>query len=163
MKDISGQRFGRLVALKWIGVNKNSSSIWLCICDCGNEKEVIKDALKTGSTKSCGCLDIETKHLNRLKHGESHKSRLYEIWSGMRNRCNCKNRKTYKYYGGQGVTTAPEWDDFIVFKEWALKNGYSDTLTIDRIESIGNYEPSNCRWITIQEQQKNRRKKGTCV
>ena len=86
-------------------------------------------------------------------------TRLYRIYYGMRTRCYNKNdRKKYALYGGRGIRICEEWkDNFIVFKEWALKNGYNDNLSIDRININGNYEPSNCRWISNQEQQNNKR------
>lgn len=160
--ELKGVVFGRLTVIELFGSNKHNSLQWLCKCSCGKEKVILGESLKSGNTQSCGCFGSETKRKNRIKHGESHKSRIYGIWSGMRNRCNCKNRVTYKYYGGRGISVCKEWNDFPAFKNWALSNGYLDNLTLDRIDSNGNYEPDNCRWITIQDQQLNRRKRGTC-
>jgi hypothetical protein len=83
--------------------------------------------------------------------------RLYRIWMAMRARCRCKNISSYKYYGGRGIKVCKEWNNYLVFKEWALSNGYDENLSIDRINHNGNYEPSNCRWTTAQEQANNKR------
>lgn len=87
----------------------------------------------------------------------SENGRLYQIWLNMRYRCNAVTHKHYEDYGGRGITYCKEWEEFEPFYEWAIHNGYEDNLTLDRINNDGNYEPSNCRWITIEEQQKNRR------
>lgn len=159
VKEIeSGAVFGRLTVISPNGSIRNYRA-YLCRCACGNEVTVISASLRSGNTKSCGCLGLETKQTNKIKHGESHKTRLYSCWSDMRNRCNCTNRKAYKYYGGRGIKVCKEWDDYNTFKIWATNNGYADNLTLDRINPDGNYKPANCRWITIQEQQRNRRKR----
>lgn len=92
----------------------------------------------------------------RYKHGET-KTRLFKIWGGMRERCQRAKHPHFKDYGGRGITVCDEWRDYVAFATWARNNGYSDDLTIDRIDVNGNYEPNNCRWIPMSEQHRNTR------
>lgn len=160
--DLTGQRFGRLVATERVFTDSQRTT-WLCRCDCGNQKTVRTSDLRNGHTQSCGCLHREivktstTVHrVDTTSHGLS-RTRLYRTWSGMKTRCYNERWKNYKNYGGRGVVVCDEWKhNFEAFYDWAIANGYADDLTIDRINVNGNYEPSNCRWITLEEQQKNR-------
>jgi hypothetical protein len=153
-KDITGQKFWRLTAIKFIGMNKRKEKIWLFSCDCGVQKELVAREVVRGKTKSCGCLHHENACLK--KHGDVG-TRLYYIWRGMRQRCTNTNNEGYKNYGGRGIRVCEEWKEYIDFKNWALLNGYSKDLTIDRKNTNGNYEPSNVRWATKTEQTRNRR------
>lgn len=155
--DLTGMRFGRLTVLNRIENDKHGCARWHCVCDCGNEVYPSASSLRTGHTKSCGCLRRERIVESVLIHNESH-SRLYGIWQSMKRRCFNKNFKHYHLYGGRGIKIHSEWiDDFGSFRDWALSNGYEEGLTLDRIDNDGNYEPSNCRWITMHEQARNKR------
>lgn len=156
-KDISGKRYGRLVAIEPVGKNKKGLTLWRCKCDCGNEKITTVTMLNAGKTSSCGCYQHERRVINATKHGKRN-TRQYTIWFHMKERCYNPKCREYRFYGARGVEMCKEWlNDFKSFYDWSLKNGYQDNLTIDRIDFYGNYEPNNCRWITIQEQQCNRR------
>lgn len=155
VKDITGQKFGRLTVL---GRKQNDKkNIWYCQCDCGNTAFVYKHDILTGKTKSCGCLRREVTAAKRKKHKMSH-SRLYRIWNAMKERCLCETNPNYGNYGGRGISVCSKWEDnFQAFYDWAMSNGYNDNLTLDRVDVNGNYEPSNCRWSTRKEQNFNKR------
>lgn len=156
--DITGQKFGKLIVIERFDKKR-----WKCQCECGNITYSDGYQLRKGITKSCGCFHKEICGDNHRKHGFT-RTRLYRIYYKMKERCYRTKNDNYKYYGGLGVTICDEWlNDFQKFASWSLSHGYADNLTIDRINPYGNYEPSNCRWITIQEQQKNKRKRGTVL
>lgn len=153
-----GEKFGY-----WEVIKETKDRKVLCRCECGTEKEVQKKHLISGASTSCGCFRnqisserMKEKNPLNVKHN-MYKSRLYGIWHGVKERCYNPNNGQYHNYGGRGIKACDEWQEFIPFKEWALNNGYDATLTLDRIDFNGDYEPNNCRWITIQAQQYNKR------
>lgn len=159
--DLTGQRFGRLVVVERAGTNKSGNALWRCLCDCGNTTEVRSADLRRGATKSCGCLSREMVSkratVQNTKHGCRY-SKLYNSWRGMCERCNNPAHKSYTDYGGRGISVCKEWKEFATFQKWAYENGYRDGLSIDRIDSNGNYEPSNCRWADKKQQNRNQRR-----
>jgi hypothetical protein len=149
MDDIKGLRSGKLVALEPTTERRNNHIVWLCKCDCGNDHHVIASVLKRGLSTSCGCWRRE----KLTKHGGKG-TRLYNIWKGMRQRCRNQNNPKYSRYGERGIDICKEWDDFGVFREWALSNGYKDSLTIDKINNDHGYSPNNCQWLEQSEHSK---------
>lgn len=154
--DLTGHRYGRLTVIERVGKNNTGQTTWKCVCDCGKEIIVVGARMRFGSVKSCGCLQREMASLANKTHGMT-KSKLHVDWRAMRKRCFCKNDKAYKDYGGRGITVCDEWNDFMAFYEWSMNNGYSEELSLDRIDNDGNYCPENCRWTDSITQGNNKR------
>ena len=142
----SGDRFGRLTAVKFIEMRKNFTKYWLFRCECGNEKVMMANNVKNGHTKSCGCLG---------KHGMSN-TRVYNSWNAMKRRCYNKNDKDYKRWGGRGITVCDEWLSFINF--YSDMGERPEKMTLDRINNDLGYSKENCKWSTQKEQTNNTRR-----
>lgn len=157
IKDISGNRYGKLVVIEYAW-SKKKQTLWRCKCDCGNEYIGTRDHLVSGNTRSCGCLS------GNQYHG-MHETRLYRIYSAMCQRCYNPNNTGYKHYGGRGIKICDEWRNHINgrinFFKWAKENGYNENLSIDRIDVNGDYSPDNCRWVDRSVQGLNKRNGGT--
>ena len=156
LKDLTGQRFGRLVVIARDRSEQARRVHWLCKCDCGELTSVGSEALSGGKTLSCGCLRREKSREKATKHGYAG-TPLYKCWKRMKKRCFNPNESNFEHYGGRGITVCDAWLRPEPFIEWALANGYREGLSIDRIDVNGNYEPANCRWVTLDEQKANKR------
>ena len=162
MKNIIGERFGRLTILEYSYTNKHKKRVYTCLCDCGNVKNIVYNSLSSGLTKSCGCLKKEKSQATGLKNKDSGKHNMsntstYRSYVDMKNRCYNKHSKKYYRYGGRGITVCDRWlESFENFLEdmGEKPNG----LTLDRIDNNGNYEPNNYRWATITQQNINKEK-----
>lgn len=160
-KNLTGQKFGRLTAIRIVGKDKRGSCVWKCHCDCGNIKYLIATLLITKHTRSCGCLQKD--HPNNLKHGLSG-SKFHKTWAGIKSRCTDKKRKDYILYGGRGITVCDFWlkfknfmnDMYESYKRHVKKFGEKNTQ-IDRIDNSRGYYKENCRWVTPKENSNNRR------
>lgn len=162
--DLSGKKFGRLTVIRFLQPEerKRKRYTWLCKCDCGKIVQVEGGKLTLGNTRSCGCLVVDfISNLNKKYKYTS--KRLYSVYKGMLSRCYDENHREYSNYGGRGVTVYQEWlESYDAFAEWAFNNGYKENAkylecTLDRKDVDKNYDPDNCRWVSNQVQQNNRR------
>lgn len=160
--DHTGKRFGNLVAISY-SHSKNGRTYWLCQCDCGNKKTINIGSVVLGHTLSCGCYGTEMRKKFATTHGKKH-TKLYKIWEGIKDRTNPNHINCQYNYRKLNIKMCDEWrNDFMSFYNWAIANGYKEEklpngrnkYEIDRINTYGNYEPNNCRWITQKEQLNN--------
>lgn len=159
MKDITGHRFERLVAIGYVGRNTHDQAMWLCLCDCGNYVTVAGYNLNTGNSNSCGCYKSERVSVSAAIRNKTHGMKgapEYKVWCSMLNRCNHANDHAFANYGARGVKVCERWRKF---ENFFADMGHRPTPnhSLDRIDNDGNYELSNCRWATLEQQQNNRR------
>lgn len=159
LKDITGQKFNRLLVVSRAENSKSGKASWNCKCDCGNMVVVWGSNLRNGHTQSCGCLQRERTSEASTTHGKTH-TKIHTVWKTMKQRCFCKNHHKFKDYGGRGITVCDEWkNDFQAFYDYVseLPHFGEEGYSIDRINNDGNYEPGNVKWSTLKEQARNRR------
>jgi len=155
LKNISGKKFNRLTVIKIVKRNKSGNVMWLCKCDCGNTKVINGSYLRSGHTKSCGCLQKEIISKINNTHNMTG-SGEYKSWTEMKQRCFNKKNCHYKWYGKRNITVCDRWKNSFI-------NFYKDMgerpreKTLDRIDNNGDYKPNNCQWSTQTEQCRNRR------
>lgn len=156
-ENVIGKRYWQVVVIEELPMSNSKQRVVKFACDCGRESQTLLLNLVRGNTKSCGCLRAMVTSERMATHGMS-KTRIYKIFHGMKNRCFNPRNQAYKYYGARGISICKEWlDDFYSFQEFCLKNGWKPGLQIDRINNDGWYQPDNCRFVTVDVNQKNKR------
>jgi hypothetical protein len=159
-----GAVFVYLTVIGFHGRDKDGRQLWMCECRCGKNIPIHAGRLKSGNTKSCGCLKVEQFKIRVTKHGHSVNrklSREFTTWRGMKARCEGEGRPDWKHYGGRGIKVCERWQ---VFENFLADMGEKPPkMSIDRIDNEKDYEPGNCKWSTQKEQVHNRRKKTHCI
>lgn len=148
--EFIGKKYNKLTLIEYLGrLKADHHHYYRCMCECGNESIATLYKMRTGHTKACGCL------IGKMHGVFNH--RLYRIWASMKTRCHNPNAAAYKSYGGRGIYVCDEWrNSYKLFYRWSMDNGYKDSLSIDRKENSKGYNPSNCRWVTMKQQQNNK-------
>lgn len=161
LSHLEGMKFGKLTVIGRAETIVDDEPVWNCICECGNKIQVRHRFLTHGYTKYCQKCGRQISESNLIESRErlhaDKRKRLYGIWYRMKSRCNNSQSADYAYYGGRGISYCKEWNSFDCFEKWALENGYDDNLTIERIDVNKDYSPENCTWITLSDQQGNKR------
>ena len=161
--DIAQETFGRLTALRRVGSDRWGNATWSCVCSCGEGLIASRNHLRSGDIKSCGCLRREKTAQMKTKHGHATRKKgltaEYTCWQAMKARCKNPSQDSWKYYGGRGIKVCPEWRDSfsVFFRDMGTRP--SPSHSIDRINPDGDYEPGNCRWATLSQQRRNRRRR----